>query len=69
MDSIIGAAKQIREEVTAMQVDIHVGETMTDLLEKTKPQMEGAIREVQLSTLMASSKQLYSGIWANGYLS
>ena len=41
-----------------MEVDIHVVETMSDLLEKTKPQMEGAIREVQLSTLMASSKQL-----------
>ena len=56
VDAIVSAAKQIREEVAAMEVDILVGNTMADLLEKTKPQMDSALREVQLSVLLASSK-------------
>ncbi len=60
VDPIIGAAKQIREEVATMEVDILVSETMTEILKKSKPQMENAVKEVQLSVLMASSKSTVS---------
>ncbi len=56
VDAIIVAAKQIREELSAMEVDILVSETMAELLERTRQQMNSAVREVQLSALMASSK-------------
>lgn len=56
VDAIIGAAKQIREEVATMEVDILVSETMAQVLKKTKPQMDSAVKEVQLSALMASSE-------------
>ena len=56
VDAIIVAAKQIREELSAMEVDILVSETMAQLLERTRQQMNSAVREVQLSALMASSK-------------
>ena len=56
VDTIIGAAKQIREEVAVMEVDILVTETMNEVLMRTKPQMDSAMKEVQLSALMASSK-------------
>ncbi|XP_064382815.1 uncharacterized protein LOC135331544 [Halichondria panicea] len=55
VDAIIVAAKQIREELSAMEVDILVSETMAQLLERTRQQMNSAVREVQLSALMASS--------------
>ena len=43
-------------QVSAMEMDLLVGENMTDALEKSQPQVESAIREIELSTLMASSK-------------
>ena len=43
-------------QVSAMEMDLLVGENMTDSLEKSQPQVESAIREIELSTLMASSK-------------
>ena len=51
----MGAARQIREEVSSMEVDILVSENMTELLERTTPQMEGITHEVHVATLAASS--------------
>ncbi len=39
-----------------MEVDLLVGQNMTESLDRSKALMESAVREVQLSTLMASSK-------------
>lgn len=55
VELILGAARQIREEVSAMEVDILVSENMTELLERTRPQMEGVVHEVHMATLAASS--------------
>lgn len=55
MELILGAARQIREEVSAMEVDILVSENMTELLERTRPQMESVFHEVHMATLAASS--------------
>lgn len=55
VDLILGAARQIREEVSAMEVDILVSENMTELLERTRPQMESTVHEVHMATLTASS--------------
>ena len=55
VELILGASRQIREEVSAMEVDILVSENMTELLERTRPQMEGVVHEVHMATLAASS--------------
>ena len=41
-----------------MEVDLLVGQSMSESLERSQSHMEGAVREVQLATLMASSEQL-----------
>ena len=56
VELILGAASQIREEVSAMEVDILVSENMTELLERTRPQMETVVHEVHMATLAASSQ-------------
>ena len=38
-----------------MEVDILVGETMADLLDKTKTQLDSNLRELQVAAVMASS--------------
>ena len=55
VELILGAARQIREEVSSMEVDILVSENMTELLERTRPQMESIAHEVHMATLAASS--------------
>ena len=55
VELILGAASQIREEVSAMEVDILVSENMTELLERTRPEMESVVHEVHMATISASS--------------
>ena len=55
MELILGAASQIREEVSSMEVDILVSENMIELLERTRPQMDSITHEVHMATLAASS--------------
>ena len=55
VELILGAARQIVDEVSAMEVDLQIGEKLTESLDKSKVRMENAIREVQLVTIMASS--------------
>ena len=56
VELILGAARQIREEVSAMEVDILVSESMTELLERTRPQMDSIVHDVHMATLAASSE-------------
>lgn len=55
VELILGAAAQIREEVSAMEVDILVSENMTEVLERTRPQMERIAHDVHMATVAASS--------------
>ena len=43
-----------------MEVDLLVGHSMLESLEKNRGQMEAAVRDVQLATLLASSEH-----WGN----
>ena len=52
----MGAARQIREEVSSMEVDILVSENMTELLERTRPQMDSITHEVHMAILAATSR-------------
>lgn len=56
VEIIIGAARQIRDEVSAMEVDLQIGDNLSKSLEKTRVLMESSVKEVQLVTVMASSK-------------
>lgn len=51
---LLSASRQIREEVSSMEVDVLVGENMADLLEKSRTQMETSARELQMSAALAS---------------
>ncbi len=51
---ILSASRQIREEVASMEVDIVISENMVELLDKSKPQMESAVKELQLSVILTS---------------
>lgn len=62
VEFILGAARQIREEVSSMEVDILVSENMTELLERTRPQMDSITHEVHMATLAASSMLTLSSI-------
>ena len=55
VELILGAARQIREEVSSMEVDILVSENMIELLERTRPHMDSVTHEVHMATLAASS--------------
>lgn len=62
VEFILGAARQIREEVSSMEVDILVSENMTELLERTRPQMDSITHEIHMATLAASSMLTLSRI-------
>jgi hypothetical protein len=55
VELILGAARQIREEVSSMEVDILVSENMTELLERTRPHMDSISHEIHMATLAATS--------------
>jgi hypothetical protein len=54
VEQLLSASRQIREEVAAMEVDILVGQNISSLLEKNRPQLEKATKELQQAAIMAS---------------
>lgn len=56
VDLLLSACRQIREEVATMDVDILVGQNVAGLVEKSRPQMEKATKELHLAATMASGK-------------
>lgn len=56
VEHIISASKQVREEVSSMEVDILIGQNMAEFLEKSRPQLERSIKELQLAVSMASGE-------------
>lgn len=56
VELILSSARQIREEVSAMEVDILVSENMIELLERTRLQVESAIHDVHMATVATSSQ-------------
>lgn len=53
---ILNASRLIREEVASMEVDILVGESMAELLDRSKVQVESNMKELQLAATMASGE-------------
>ncbi len=51
---IANTCREMREEVASMELDILVGDTMADILEKTKVQMDANLKELQIAAVMAS---------------
>lgn len=56
VDLLLSASRQIREEVTTMEVDILVGQNVATMVEKSRPQMEKATKELHLAATMASGR-------------
>lgn len=54
VELLLSASRQIREEVAAMEVDILVGQNMAGLMEKNKPLVEKATKELYQAAIMAS---------------
>ena len=57
VDLLLSASRQLREEVATMEVDILVGQNMAGMLEKNRPQVEKAAKELHLAGIMASGEQ------------
>lgn len=57
VDLLLSASRQIREEVTTMDVDILVGQNVASMVEKSRPQVEKAAKELHLAAVMASGKR------------
>jgi len=51
---IANTCREMREEVVSMEIDILVGESMAEFLDKTKVQMESNLKELQAAAIMAS---------------
>ena len=62
IELILSASRQIREEVASIEVDILTENSMAELLEKSRPQMENGVRELQLAAIKASGKHIGSAL-------
>ncbi len=62
VEQLASASRQIGDEVVSMEVDILVGKSMAELLEKNRLEMERSIKDLQLEATIAA------GEWAANLL-
>lgn len=59
VEQLVSAARQIQDEVVSMEVDILVGQSMAQLLEKSRPELDGSIKDLQLEATIAAGEDDY----------
>ena len=63
VEQLVSAARQIRDEVASMEVDILVGQSMAQLLEKNRSELESSIKNLQLEASIAAGESPLLLIW------